>query len=221
MVLQDRPRQPQLTLWYKKVDNTRLQRLGTEQTMSILLFTGNSGSGKTTLAESLTKKHRGTLIRERVICHGLAVKYGHKRTREWIAAVGALQVGAELSEETAGIIAKKYDGSLFIVDGAYDVNLPGTILDNVPHVRKLGIVAVNAERSVCVPRVAQRLGGVGMTAATNEIDFLDGVKEQFGMSAMMGRADLVLNGSLDLATSCLLVEQLLERLPERTVRHEP
>lgn len=183
--------------------------------MSILLLTGPSGSGKTTLGRSLCNDHGGTFVSERALCHDLAVGYGFERTRGWLKAVGAVQVGHELAARTAQKVRASHSlGGLVVVDGVYYPEIVREISEATSEQARVAFV--DAPQHVRLGRVAERTAHtnsetiVDLEAGRREMEFLDGVKAGFGIEDMRGVADWQLDGTQPTAMLQAEVEQLLQ-----------
>lgn len=163
----------------------------------ILLFTGNSGAGKSTIARAVSSRLDAVHLSEREMSRDLARKEGFERSRLWAMSVGLEVVAHELRSETVSRIGEHEDEPV-IIDGVYDRLLYSDILEEYT-TRRLGIVAIEAAKSVRVRRCAERMGGVALSTAKMDVDYLDKVKEDIGGSEVIAMADLrILNeGSLN------------------------
>lgn len=163
--------------------------------MSVLIFTGESGAGKSTLATYLCKDG-GVHISDKVICRTLAYPLGYERSRDWVQAVGFEAAKLAVRERTDEFVGTYYDGSLLIIDGAYDSGVPALIRERFFEQAGPWVVAVETPRDKRVERLATRMGGVGLERAAFESRAVDGAKAAFGAAELAAQADLKLDGSL-------------------------
>lgn len=154
----------------------------------ILLFTGNSGAGKSTIAHHIAKRFDGVHLSEREISRSLAFEKGYDRSRVWVKDVGLEAAASSIRERTLALIGE-HENQLVLVDGVYDRLLPPEI-NRLYTARRLGIIAVEASSDLRVDRCARRMGGVALSAAQEDVAYLDAVKEHVGAREVVANADL-------------------------------
>ncbi|HTJ73129.1 MAG TPA: AAA family ATPase [Verrucomicrobiae bacterium] len=167
--------------------------------MKILLITGQSGVGKTAISKACSKRLGAMYLRSRDIARHLAHVQGYTRARDWILAVGAKQAIREIDDYVLTSIDNARTAEIIVVDGAYDGRLLAELGQRFAS-EDIHIVEVTASRDVRIQRTAMETGG-DETASTREMDFLDDLKRQVGVSEVVTKAELVVESSDDISSA--------------------
>lgn len=167
--------------------------------MKILLVTGQSGVGKTAISKACSKRLGAMYLRSRDIARHLAHVQGYTRARDWILAVGAKQAIREIDDYVLTSIDNAKTAEIIVVDGAYDGRLLAELKQRFQP-EDVHIVEVTASHDVRVQRTAMETGG-DETASTREMNFLDDLKRQVGVSEVVTKAELVVESSDDISSA--------------------
>jgi len=167
--------------------------------MKILLITGQSGVGKTAISKACSKRLHAMYLRSRDIARHLAHVQGYTRARDWIMAVGARQAIREIDDYILTSIDNAKTAEIVVVDGAYDGRLLAELKQRFTP-EDVHVVEVTAPRDVRIKRTAADTGGDEVTSE-QEMNFLDDLKRQVGVSAVVNKAELVVENSDDISSA--------------------
>jgi dephospho-CoA kinase len=167
--------------------------------MKVLLITGQSGVGKTAISKACSKRLHAMYLRSRDIARHLAHVQGYTRARDWILAVGAKQAIREIDDYVLTSIDNAKTAEVVVVDGAYDSRLLAELTQRFTP-EDVHVVEVTAPRDVRLKRTAAETGG-DEAASEKEMNFLDDLKRQVGVSAVVTKAELVVENSDDISSA--------------------
>ena len=151
-------------------------------------MTGHSGAGKSTISKLLSRELGAQHLSEREISRSIAHSQGFSRSRQWVETTGLEEAAVRIREKTVAVIGD-YSDRIVIVDGVYDRQLPVDIRQSHA-TRRMGLIAIEADAKLRVPRCAERMGGVAIELAKRDVIYLDEIKERVGGEELIQAADL-------------------------------
>ena len=167
--------------------------------MKLLLVTGQSGVGKTAISKACSKRLHAMYLRSRDIARHLAHVQGYTRARDWIMAVGAKQAIREIDDYVLTSIDNAKTAEIIVIDGAYDGRLLAELGQRIKP-EDMHIVEVTASREVRLQRTSAETGS-DEEASVREMEFLDDLKRQVGVSEVVNKAELVVESSEDISSA--------------------
>jgi len=167
--------------------------------MKVLLITGQSGVGKTTISKACSKRLHAMYLRSRDIARHLAHVQGYTRARDWIGTVGAQQAIREIDDYILTSVDNAKSAEVVVVDGAYDSRLVAELGQRIKPA-DIHIVEVTASRDDRIQRTAEDIH-VDTPASIKEMEFLDDLKKQVGVSEVINKAELVVESNPDISSA--------------------
>ena len=180
--------------------------------MKLLLVTGQSGVGKTAISKACSKRLSAMYLRSRDIARHLAHVQGYTRARDWITAVGAKQAIREIDDYILTSIDNAKTAEIVVVDGAYDGRLLAELGQRFRR-EDMHIVEVTASQEVRLERTATE-NGTDKDASAREMEFLDDLKRQVGVSEVVNKAELVVESNEDISSALDVICSLF--IPAKT-----
>jgi len=182
--------------------------------MKILLVTGQSGVGKTAISKACSKRLHAMYLRSRDIARHLAHVQGYTRARDWIMAVGAKQAIREIDDYILTSVDNAKTAEIVVVDGAYDARLLAELKQRFK-AEDVHIVEITASREVRLQHAAAE-AGESEKNPDQEMEFLDDLKRQVGVSEVINKAELVIENSDDMSSALDVICSLFEPLEKAT-----
>ena len=179
--------------------------------MKLLLVTGQSGVGKTAISKACSKRLGAMYLRSRDIARHLAHVQGYTKARDWIMEVGAKQAIREIDDYVLTSIDNAKTAEIIVIDGAYDGRLLAELGQRIQP-ENMHIVEVTASREVRLKRTAADTG-TDEPASAREMEFLDDLKRQVGVSEVVNKAELVVESSEDISSALDVICSLF--LPQK------
>jgi dephospho-CoA kinase len=175
--------------------------------MKILLITGQSGAGKTAIGKACSKRLNAMYLRSRDIARHLAHVQGYTKARDWILTVGPRQAIREIDDYILTSIDNAKTAEIVVVDGAYDGRLVAELSHHSPDA-EVHIVEVTAPREIRIQRTAEDINA-DETASEKEMDFLDNLKKEVGVTEVINKAELVVESSTDISSALEVICSLM------------
>lgn len=167
--------------------------------MKLLLVTGQSGVGKTAITKACSKRLGAMYLRSRDIARHLAHVQGYTKARDWITEVSAKQAIREIDDYVLTSIDNAKTAEIVVVDGAYDGRLLAELGQRFKP-EDMHIVEITASREVRLQRTAVETG-TDESASEREMEFLDSLKHQVGVSEVVNKAEMVIESSEDISSA--------------------
>lgn len=167
--------------------------------MKILLITGESGAGKTPISLALCRRLEGMCLRSRDIARFLAHQQGYRRARDWIEAVTPEEAIRKIDEQILMAIDNSKPDATVVIDGAYAIGLLEE-LDKRFDKNEYHVIEISAPHDVRVSRSSRSMPG-DTDAINQKMTYHDKLKTQAGMNAVINKAELTIENSVDIASA--------------------
>jgi dephospho-CoA kinase len=176
--------------------------------MKILLITGQSGVGKTAIGKACSKRLHAMYLRSRDIARHLAHVQGYTKARDWILTVGPRQAIREIDDYILTSIDNAKTAEIVVVDGAYDGRLLAELAHRIENPMDVHVIEVTAPHDVRIKRTAEDIDA-DETASEKEMEFLDNLKKEVGVTEVINKAELVVESSTDISSALEVICSLV------------